>query len=192
MTNLNILLTLFRTLCLQVTAAIVTCGGLCPGLNDVIQNIVWTLDDYGVKDILGIRYGLSGFTDREWRPMQLNRQAPVQCGRLVRCQEPLEACQRLSLLPAGEAPQMEEWSRQAPVLCSVLLADKGLLWAASAEPAPVACWSAAKQMTMLANGPMAALASLPTTWAPCSTGPAQHRDRGPSGQGCMGAADAQP
>jgi hypothetical protein len=35
-------------LCLQVTAAIVTCGGLCPGLNDVVQNIVYTLDDYGV------------------------------------------------------------------------------------------------------------------------------------------------
>jgi hypothetical protein len=31
-----------------VTAAIVTCGGLCPGLNDVVQNIVYTLADYGV------------------------------------------------------------------------------------------------------------------------------------------------
>jgi 6-phosphofructokinase len=30
-----------------VTAAIVTCGGLCPGLNDVVQNIVFTLADYG-------------------------------------------------------------------------------------------------------------------------------------------------
>jgi 6-phosphofructokinase len=30
-----------------VTAAIVTCGGLCPGLNDVVQNIVYTLTDYG-------------------------------------------------------------------------------------------------------------------------------------------------
>lgn len=27
----------------QVTAAIVTCGGLCPGLNDVVQNLVTTL-----------------------------------------------------------------------------------------------------------------------------------------------------
>ena len=98
-----------ETLCLQVTAAIVTCGGLCPGLNDVIQNIVWTLDDYGVKDILGIRYGLSGFTDREWRPMQLNRQAPVQCGLLLRCRPPFEACQSLTLLHAGgKAPHMEE------------------------------------------------------------------------------------
>ena len=31
-----------------MTAAIVTCGGLCPGLNDVVQNIVYTLADYGV------------------------------------------------------------------------------------------------------------------------------------------------
>lgn len=46
----------------QVTAAIVTCGGLCPGLNDVVQNIVFTLTDYGVPEdqILGIRYGLRG------------------------------------------------------------------------------------------------------------------------------------
>lgn len=27
----------------QVNAALVTCGGLCPGLNDVVQNIVYTL-----------------------------------------------------------------------------------------------------------------------------------------------------
>ena len=32
----------------QVTAAIVTCGGLCPGLNDVVQNIVCKLLEYGV------------------------------------------------------------------------------------------------------------------------------------------------
>ena len=32
-----------------VKAAIVTCGGLCPGLNDVVRGIVQTLDQYGVK-----------------------------------------------------------------------------------------------------------------------------------------------
>ena len=32
-----------------VTAAIVTCGGLCPGLNNVIQGIVNTLEDYGKR-----------------------------------------------------------------------------------------------------------------------------------------------
>jgi 6-phosphofructokinase 1 len=45
--------------CLQVTAAIVTCGGLCPGLNDVVAGIVNKLTDYGVPEgkILGIKYG---------------------------------------------------------------------------------------------------------------------------------------
>jgi len=42
-------------------AAVVTCGGLCPGLNDVIKGIVQTLwFDYGVRHIFGIRYGLEG------------------------------------------------------------------------------------------------------------------------------------
>lgn len=42
-------------------AAIVTCGGLCPGLNDVIKGLVQVLHfDYGVKSILGIRYGYKG------------------------------------------------------------------------------------------------------------------------------------
>lgn len=60
----------------QVTAAIVTCGGLCPGLNDVVQNIVFTLLDYGVKEenVLGIRYGLRGFYSAERKPMPLSRQ----------------------------------------------------------------------------------------------------------------------
>jgi len=42
-----------------VTAAIVTCGGLCPGLNDVIQNIVFTLEDYGVRSD-AVRHALPG------------------------------------------------------------------------------------------------------------------------------------
>ncbi|MBN2804489.1 MAG: ATP-dependent 6-phosphofructokinase [Deltaproteobacteria bacterium] len=42
-------------------AAIVTCGGLCPGLNDVIKNLVETLYfAYGVKHIFGIKYGYRG------------------------------------------------------------------------------------------------------------------------------------
>lgn len=41
----------------KVNAAVVTCGGLCPGLNDVVQGIVRKLEDYGVPEgnILGIR-----------------------------------------------------------------------------------------------------------------------------------------
>jgi 6-phosphofructokinase 1 len=46
-------------------AAIVTCGGLCPGLNDVIRGVVMTLNySYGVKTIYGIPYGYEGFIDK--------------------------------------------------------------------------------------------------------------------------------
>ena len=46
----------------HVHAGIVTCGGLCPGLNNVIRSIVRTLwYQYGVKRITGIRNGYRGF-----------------------------------------------------------------------------------------------------------------------------------
>ena len=45
----------------QTRAAIVTCGGLCPGLNNVIRSIFLELyHRYGVKRTLGIRYGYVG------------------------------------------------------------------------------------------------------------------------------------
>ncbi|WP_298068240.1 ATP-dependent 6-phosphofructokinase [uncultured Mailhella sp.] len=45
--------------------AIVTCGGLCPGLNDVIRAIVMEAHySYGVRSLTGIRYGLEGFIPR--------------------------------------------------------------------------------------------------------------------------------
>lgn len=45
----------------NVHAAIVTCGGLCPGLNDVIRAIVMALwHHYGVRKISGIRFGYRG------------------------------------------------------------------------------------------------------------------------------------
>ncbi len=45
----------------KVRVGIVTCGGLCPGLNDVIRAIVMTLwYQYGVRSIAGIRYGYQG------------------------------------------------------------------------------------------------------------------------------------
>ncbi|MFP4516861.1 MAG: ATP-dependent 6-phosphofructokinase [Desulfovibrionales bacterium] len=46
----------------KTKCAIVTCGGLCPGINDVIRAIVMeALHRYGVHTTLGIRYGLEGF-----------------------------------------------------------------------------------------------------------------------------------
>jgi len=45
----------------HVHAGIVTCGGLCPGLNDVIRAITRCLwYRYGVRRITGIRYGYQG------------------------------------------------------------------------------------------------------------------------------------
>lgn len=47
----------------SVNAAIVTCGGLCPGLNDVIRSITYCcLDAYRIKNVYGFRYGYSGLT----------------------------------------------------------------------------------------------------------------------------------
>ncbi|ESW15999.2 hypothetical protein PHAVU_007G136000 [Phaseolus vulgaris] len=46
----------------EVRACIVTCGGLCPGINTVIREIVCGLNImYGVQDILGIEGGYKGF-----------------------------------------------------------------------------------------------------------------------------------
>ncbi|WP_435062080.1 ATP-dependent 6-phosphofructokinase [Amycolatopsis thermoflava] len=47
----------------RVTAGIVTCGGLCPGLNNVIRGLVQELSvHYRVKRIVGFRNGLQGLT----------------------------------------------------------------------------------------------------------------------------------
>jgi 6-phosphofructokinase 1 len=46
----------------KLRCALVTCGGLCPGLNDIIRSIVLELHwGYGVRNLYGIRYGLEGF-----------------------------------------------------------------------------------------------------------------------------------
>ncbi|MFZ0484908.1 MAG: ATP-dependent 6-phosphofructokinase [Desulfobacterales bacterium] len=46
----------------KLRCGLVTCGGLCPGLNDIIRAIVLELFyGYGVKNIFGFKYGLQGF-----------------------------------------------------------------------------------------------------------------------------------
>lgn len=54
-------------------AAIVTCGGISPGLNDVIRSIFMELYyKYGVENIVGIRYGYKGLNPANWlEPMKL-------------------------------------------------------------------------------------------------------------------------
>ena len=53
---------------------IVTAGGLCPGLNNVIKGLVEILAyDYGVKNIYGIRFGYAGLNpDFGYQPIMLN------------------------------------------------------------------------------------------------------------------------
>lgn len=53
---------------------IVTAGGLCPGLNNVIKGLVEILAyDYGVKSIFGIRYGYAGLSPKfGFPPIMLN------------------------------------------------------------------------------------------------------------------------
>jgi 6-phosphofructokinase 1 len=56
----------------QLTCGVVTCGGLCPGLNNVARAIVLSLTyAYGVRRILGFRYGYEGLA-------RGSRHAPIE------------------------------------------------------------------------------------------------------------------
>jgi 6-phosphofructokinase 1 len=57
----------------QTRAGIVTCGGLCPGLNNVIRSLFFELHfGYGVPEVLGFRGGYVGLDpDRGEEPMML-------------------------------------------------------------------------------------------------------------------------
>ncbi|MGE5238125.1 MAG: ATP-dependent 6-phosphofructokinase [Chloroflexota bacterium] len=56
-----------------LACGIVTCGGLCPGLNDVIRAIVLSLHHhYGVTRVLGFPFGYEGLVDRyRHKPIEL-------------------------------------------------------------------------------------------------------------------------
>lgn len=59
----------------QVRAGIVTCGGLCPGLNNVVRAVVRSLaDQYGVTSVLGYRNGFRGLSRaNDLEPITLTR-----------------------------------------------------------------------------------------------------------------------
>jgi len=63
----------------KATAGIVTCGGLCPGLNDVIRGLVMVLyHNYGVENIYGFRYGYEGMVPSFGRvPVRLSPEGVV-------------------------------------------------------------------------------------------------------------------
>jgi len=57
----------------KLKCGIVTCGGLCPGINDVIRAIIMSLFyHYGVKTVFGFRYGYEGLSSKyRHTPMEL-------------------------------------------------------------------------------------------------------------------------
>ncbi len=62
----------------KVTAAIVTCGGLCPGLNDLVRGIVTQLSTrYGTTRIYGFRFGYEGLIPAYGHPPMVLRPESV-------------------------------------------------------------------------------------------------------------------
>jgi 6-phosphofructokinase 1 len=60
----------------KLNCGIVTCGGLCPGLNDVIRTITLTLKwQYNVQAVYGFRYGYAGLSSNALEgPIELTPQ----------------------------------------------------------------------------------------------------------------------
>lgn len=53
----------------KTRVGIITCGGLCPGLNNVIKGLVTVLyHEYGVKSVTGFRYGYQGLLPSNQHP----------------------------------------------------------------------------------------------------------------------------
>ena len=68
----------------HVRAGIVTCGGVCPGINDVIRAIVLSLHHhYGVETIYGFRFGYEGLVaDFGHEPLMLTPAVVEAIGEL--------------------------------------------------------------------------------------------------------------
>jgi len=68
----------------NLACGIVTCGGLCPGLNDVIRAIVLSLHHhYGVRTIYGFPFGYEGLEPKfGHQPIVLNPQVVEQINEL--------------------------------------------------------------------------------------------------------------
>jgi 6-phosphofructokinase 1 len=95
----------------RLRAGIVTCGGLCPGLNNVVRGIVLALtQSYGVSQILGFRYGYEGCVRRHGHgPVRLtpmtvsdvHHEGGTMLGTSRGAQDPKEVVDRLQELEVG-------------------------------------------------------------------------------------------
>jgi 6-phosphofructokinase 1 len=68
----------------KIACGIVTCGGLCPGLNNVIRAVTLSLHHhYGVSKVYGFRYGYEGLVKRlGHQPLELTRPQVNRIGEL--------------------------------------------------------------------------------------------------------------
>lgn len=63
----------------RTTVGIVTCGGLCPGLNDIIRGIVNQCHhQYGITKVYGFKYGYEGLVQRYGHTPVILRPASVE------------------------------------------------------------------------------------------------------------------
>jgi 6-phosphofructokinase 1 len=95
----------------SLACGIVTCGGLCPGLNDVIRAIVLSLHyHYGVRTVYGFRFGYEGLVRRlghaplELTPAAVSRIHEIGgtiLGTSRGPQDPAEMVERLEELRVG-------------------------------------------------------------------------------------------
>jgi 6-phosphofructokinase 1 len=95
----------------KIACGIVTCGGLCPGINDVIRAVTLSLHHhYGVKKVYGFRYGYEGLVKRYGHiPLDLIPEAVNRIGELGGTilassrgpQEPAEMVDTLEELEVG-------------------------------------------------------------------------------------------
>ena len=86
---------------------IVTCGGLCPGLNDVIRGLVMEFaEHYGISEVTGFRSGYAGLVEGGPEPIRLtpevvhgiNRQGGTMLGTSRGAQDPDAMVDRLVTL----------------------------------------------------------------------------------------------
>ncbi|KAA6381384.1 MAG: Phosphofructokinase (pyrophosphate-based) [Streblomastix strix] len=56
----------------ETTVGVVNCGGLCPGLNDVIRAVTYAALNHGVKRVIGFKYGWAGMAQETQTYVTLN------------------------------------------------------------------------------------------------------------------------
>jgi 6-phosphofructokinase 1 len=67
----------------EVTVGIVTCGGLCPGLNDVVRSLtLCSIGSFQVKKVIGFRFGFWGLSSAgRGTAIELTHQTVAQINR---------------------------------------------------------------------------------------------------------------